>query len=168
MSGPKHRKRRKPQVRVLEDHAHPMLEVAAGSWRGLLEGAAQGLATLLQEPQLARPQEEQAQGNRTPGTQMFPVELHRIDFDAILTAWLDELLHLAYTQRLLPERVEILQLDLEADCKLTATVEGTQQAPAWRPQLASVAAPQPRSKRTSQGLTCRIAFLPRTDTEIPS
>jgi hypothetical protein len=147
----RHRKRSKATYRILADQPEPTIVVLAGSWRRLLEAAAQGVATLLhQQPTEIEPS----------SGQMFPIELHRTDFDTMLTAWLDELLHQSGSHHLLPRRFEILQLDLEADCKLTAMIEGVSMPSDWRPSLHSVVAPLPRTRQTKDGLTCEIHFRP--------
>jgi hypothetical protein len=143
------RKRQQPTFRIVADEPEPTIVVSAATWRQLLEGAAQGLSALLQSGRAA--------AEPTSG-QMFPIELHRIDFDTMLTAWLDELLHQSRSHCLLPRRFEILQLDLEADCKLTAMVEGSEMATGWQPDLHSVAAPLPRARRLRDALTCEIRF----------
>jgi adenine-specific DNA-methyltransferase len=53
---------------------------------------------------------------------------------------------------------DILQLDLEADCKLTAMIEGTLVSPERAQALHSVGSPTPRIRNIAKHMECEIRF----------
>jgi len=149
------RRRRRTQIRFLEDRPQPTLQATAGSRRALLQAVGTGLATLQTASGEAAPEDSAAD------TRMFPVELQRVDFDAILTAWIEELLQLSARHGTIFDSFEILQLDLEAECRLTATVEGNRTLPATTAGSVQLAEPSPRVRQTREGFECEVRFRRR-------
>jgi SHS2 domain-containing protein len=147
----KRKKQRQASFEILANEARPALRLQADTWRHLLEISAEGMSALLL-------------GNKSPdatsATQMFPVEILSGDFDALLVDWLEELLRLGKEQDMVFGNIQILQLDLEADCRLTAMVEGPQVSAKDRFQLHKVGRPTPRVRESKEGLSCKVFFAP--------
>ena len=149
----KHKKPKPPAYEIIEGRSSPMVRVQASTWRHLLEVSATALGQLLRSPDASAHPEELPK----PST-MLSVELHLIDFDAMLEAWLNELLHLGRRHSMVFTAFEILQLDLEADCKLTAMIEGSQASTELTHRIDSVGSPAPRTRNHGQRIECEIRF----------
>lgn len=145
----KHKKPKPPTFEILADRADPTVRVQASTWRHLLQGAATALAHL---------QLGEAAAEKPAAPEMLTVELARIDFDAMLEAWLNELLHLGRQHSMVFHAFEILQLDLELDCQLTAMIEGSPVSAATANTLHSVASPTPRIRNIGKRMECEIHF----------
>ncbi len=150
----KRKKQRQATFKILENEVTPALQLQADTWRHMLEISAEGMSALLLGSQKQPP---------AAATQMFPLELQTIDFDTLLVAWLEELLWLGEQQDMVFHGIEILQLDFEARCTLTAMVEGSKVSSSNRLRLHKVGAPGPRVRETKEGLRCQVFFAsPRT------
>jgi hypothetical protein len=151
----KHKKAKPATFEILADGKAPRVRVRAATWRHLLHGAASAMAQLLREADAAA-----HPGALPPAAApaMLSIELHRIDFDAMLVAWLNEILHLGRKHAMIFDSFDILQLDLEADCKLTAMIEGTLVSPERAQALHSVGSPTPRIRNIAKHMECEIRF----------
>ena len=147
----KHKKPKPPTFEILADAEHPTVRVQAATWRHLLQASASALAQIeLGEAAMDRP----------ISGEMLTVELSRVDFDSLLEAWLNELLHLGRQHSMVFHTFEILQLDLESDCRLTATIEGSPASQDQTHVVHSVARPTPRPRNTGKRIECEIRFQP--------
>ena len=147
----KRKKQRQAAFEIGNKGNAPTLKLQADTWRHLLEISAEGMAELL----LVNKEQ-----HSTAETQMFPVELIADDFDALLVDWLEELLLVGKEQSMVFHGIEILQLSFEAQCTLTAMVEGSTALPKDRLLLRRVAPPTPRVRETKEGLRCEVSFTP--------
>jgi SHS2 domain-containing protein len=147
----KRKKQRQATFEIDRNGDSPTLQLQADTWRHLLEISAEGMAELL----LVNKEQ-----HSTSETQMFPVELMAVDFDAMLVDWLEEILLLGEKHNMVFHGIEILQLSFEAQCTLTAMVEGATASPSDRLHLRQVARPTPRVRETKEGLRCKVSFTP--------
>ena len=147
----KRKKQRQATFEIDRKDDSPTLRLQADTWRHLLEISAEGMAELVLVNKEHR---------STSETQMFPLELMAVDFDAMLVDWLEELLLLGEKHNMVFHSVEILQLSFEAQCTLTAMVEGATASSSDRLHLHHVAHPTPRVRETKEGLRCTVSFTP--------
>ena len=134
---------------VIEDPAGMAIRVRAANWRELLRISATAMFDLSTH-------QERSGGNEA--TRIIPVELEAPNYETLLVDWLNELISLSQEQSMIFRNFEILQLDFEAMCRLTAMVEGEHtQAPASQ-GIKTVASSDLKIEETSRGLTTQIAF----------
>ena len=145
----KHKKAKPPTFEILAERSKPTVRVQASTWRHLLQGSATALAHLLIGEEADKP---------PASSEMLSIELHRIDFDAMLEAWLNEILQLGRKHSMVFHAFEILQLDLESECRLTAMIEGSAVSLAQANAIYSVSAPTPRIRNTGKRMECEIHF----------
>jgi SHS2 domain-containing protein len=145
----RHKKAKPATFEILTTAPQARVRVQASTWRHMLEGSARALAHLLLG-------EAATQKPRSP--EMFSIELQRIDFDAMLEAWLNEILYLGRKHAMVFHSFTILQLDLESECRLTAAIEGSPATPAQTNAIDSVGNPSARVRHTGDRLQCEIHF----------
>ena len=148
----KQRRRKNKGAASFEVIDHPAglaICVRAANWRELLRISAVAMFDLWTK--------HERSGSQEP-THMIPVELEAPNYETLLVDWLNELISLSQEQSMIFRNFEVLQLDFEATCRLTAMAEGERRQTSASQPIKAVASSDLRIEQTSRGLTTEIAF----------
>ena len=134
---------------IIDDPEGLAVRVRAANWRELLRISATAM--------FKSSTQREHSGSRE-ASYMFPVELESPDYETLLVDWLNELISLSQDRSMIFTDFEVLQLDFEATCRLTAMVEGEPMQNPASQRIKSVVPSTVRIEESSRGLMTKIVF----------